>query len=94
MYKNCLIDYYLTKVSTTNNNPSLGVTPNSRRFNTSIAGAWFDSQSHSWILAGCYDHAIFGYMGVLNVRFFDQVGYTWFQNISDYIYRVYTIYLV
>ncbi len=30
----------------------LGVTANSQRFDASIGGAWFDSQSHSRIFAG------------------------------------------
>ncbi len=41
----------------------VGVTPNSRRFDASIGGAWFDSQSHSRIFAGCYDHAILAIWG-------------------------------
>ncbi len=36
----------------------LGVTPNSRRFDASIAGARLDSQSHSRIFAGCYGPTI------------------------------------
>ncbi len=45
------------------------MTPNSRRFDASIGGAWFDSQSHSWIFAGCYDHAILAIWGCSNVWF-------------------------
>ncbi len=41
----------------------LEVTPNSRRFDAWIAGARFDSQSHSRIFAGCYDRAILAIWG-------------------------------
>ncbi len=47
----------------------LGVTPNSRRFDASIGGAWFDSQSHSRIFAGCYDHAILAIWRCSNLWF-------------------------
>ncbi len=43
----------------------LGVTPNSQRFDASIGGALFDSQPHSRIFMGCYDHAISAIWGVL-----------------------------
>ncbi len=48
----------------------LGVTPNSRRLDALIGGAWFDSKSHSRIFAGCYyDHAILAVWGCWNVWF-------------------------
>ncbi len=45
----------------------LEVNPNSRRFDAWIAGARFDSQSHSRIFAGCYDRAILTIWGMLDV---------------------------
>ncbi len=47
----------------------LRVTLNSRRFDAWMGGAWFDSQSHSRIFAGCYDHAILALWGCSNVWF-------------------------
>ncbi len=52
---------------------TLGVTPNGWRFDTSIGGAWFDSQSHSRIFAGCYVHAILAIWGCSNVWFHIEI---------------------
>ncbi len=45
----------------------LEVKPNSRRFDAWIAGARFDSQSHSRHIRGCYDRAILTIWGMLDV---------------------------
>ncbi len=55
----------------------LGVTLNCRRFDASIGGAWFDSQSHSGIFAGFYDHAI---LGIWDAQMSDFT-----ENISGYL---------
>ncbi len=39
------------------------MTPNSRRFDALIAGARFDSQSHSRIFTGCYRPTILALWG-------------------------------
>ncbi len=55
----------------------LGVTLNCRRFDASIGGAWVDSQSHSGIFAGFYDHAI---LGIWDAQMSDFT-----ENISGYL---------
>ncbi len=60
-------DQFRVRVTILDNTSHLGVTPNSRRFDASIGGARFDSQSHSRIFAGCYDHAILAIWGCSNV---------------------------